>query len=100
MWIVIILDDNNVNLPVTTIGPYESEEVATNMAHEYFNHMDWLFPEFDQGYSYEVKSVRSFDQAVSRVASEILMQTRRDPYMRGPNWEGYMGVEADERLMP
>jgi hypothetical protein len=48
------------------------------------------------GYSYEVKAVHTFNKAVNRVAAEILIQTRRDPYMRGPNWEGYMGAETDD----
>jgi hypothetical protein len=94
--IVIILDDNNPdipNLPIVTFGPYDSKEEAIELARHYFNEMDKLFPEFAMGYSYEVKATHSFDTAMSRVAAEILIQTRRDPYMRGDNWDGYMGEE-------
>lgn len=97
MFVTIILDDNT-NLVVTTIGPYPSKWQATVEAFRYFDHMDTLFPEFAMGYSYEIKAVQSFDTAVSRVAAEILIQTRRDPYMRGPNWDGYMGFEVDEDM--
>jgi hypothetical protein len=96
MWIVIILDDNNNYLPVTTIGPYETKDEAEMWAHTYMDRMDWMFPDFAMGYSYEVKAIHTFNTAVNRVASEILMQTRRDPYMRGPNWDGYMGAECDD----
>lgn len=90
---VIILDENVDYRVVTVIGPFDSKDEAQNEAHRYFDEMDNLFPEFAMGYGYEIKAIHSFDTAKARVAAEILIQTRRDPYMRGVEWDGYMGSE-------
>ena len=91
---VIILDENQGWNIVTTFGPYDTREIAEAFARQWFDEMDSMIPEIAMGYSYDVKAVLPFDTAKARVAAEILIQTRRDPFMRSDNWDGYMGSEV------
>ena len=91
---VIILDENQGWNIVTTFGPYDTREQAEEMARVWFDEMDSMIPEIAMGYSYDVKAILPFDTAKARVAAETLIQTRRDPYMRSDNWDGYMGSEV------